>query len=305
MERESIEFPGHGGTTLRGFFYRPDGDGPAPGIVMAHGFSATIAMCLDEFASFFRDAGFAVLLYDHRNLGFSDGEPRGEINPWAQTRDYRLALTWLGAREEVDAERLAVWGSSFSGGEVLVLGAVDERIKAVVANVPMAGMPGVDYSDNQAAFETMRAQLLDESGEGLADKAVGPPLELAVVEDDASERSVFLAQPESKDWFLRTGGRDGSGWRNEVTLVNAFSATPNFDPAVCAEFISPTPLLMVVASNDTLCPTKPSLETFARAREPKRLEMVEGHHFSDYEGASFEQVATVMRDFLKEHLEAR
>lgn len=56
-------------------------------MIMAHGFSATInGMTADRYAEVFHNTGFAVLLYDHRNFGISDGDPRQQINPWIQAR---------------------------------------------------------------------------------------------------------------------------------------------------------------------------------------------------------------------------
>ena len=92
--RQDIEFDAEG-TTLRGWLYVPDGaTGPAPAIVMCHGYSAVKELFLDAFAEVFCDAGFCALVYDNRNLGASDGEPRQEIDPWAQVRDYRHAITF-------------------------------------------------------------------------------------------------------------------------------------------------------------------------------------------------------------------
>ena len=48
--RSDVEFPGFGGTCLRGWLYVPDGKKPGPGVVMAHGFSAVKEMFLDRFA---------------------------------------------------------------------------------------------------------------------------------------------------------------------------------------------------------------------------------------------------------------
>ena len=79
--RQDIEFDAEG-TTLRGWLYVPDGaTGPAPTIVMCHGYSAVKELFLDAFAEVFCDAGFCALVYDNRNLGASDGEPRQEIDP--------------------------------------------------------------------------------------------------------------------------------------------------------------------------------------------------------------------------------
>ena len=81
-------------------------------------------------------AGHVVVAYDHRNFGDSDGEPRQELDPWVQVRDYRHAVTFAQSLDGVDADRVCVWGSSYAGGHVLVVGAIDGRVKCVVAQVP-------------------------------------------------------------------------------------------------------------------------------------------------------------------------
>src|SRR2546423_5069376 len=131
--RHELEFDAEG-VTLRGWLYVPDGaTGPSPTVVMAHGYSAVKEMYLDAFAERFAAAGLCALVFDHRNFGASDGEPRQEIDPWAQIGDYRHAITYARTRAEVAGERIGVWGSSYSGGDVLVLRAIDRRIPGVVA----------------------------------------------------------------------------------------------------------------------------------------------------------------------------
>src|SRR5256714_11642552 len=127
MNRTDVEFNAEG-TTLRGWLYRPEGDDPVPGVVMAHGYSAVKEMYLDSFAEVFAEAGLAALVFDNRNFGASDGEPRYEIDPWAQVRDYRDAITYLQGVPGIDRDRIGVWGSSYSGGQANVLGAIAERI---------------------------------------------------------------------------------------------------------------------------------------------------------------------------------
>ena len=88
--RTDVEFSTEDRVMLRGWHYRPDrGRGPWPTIVMAHGFSAVKEMYLDRFAEAFAAAGLAALVFDNRNFGASDGEPRQEIDPWRQIADYR------------------------------------------------------------------------------------------------------------------------------------------------------------------------------------------------------------------------
>jgi dipeptidyl aminopeptidase/acylaminoacyl peptidase len=106
---------------------------------MSHGTSATITMVADRYAEVLHDAGFAVLLYDHRNFGISDGEPRGEISLWIQARGYRDAIDFVSSLPEIGPSRVAIWGDSFSAGLVLVVGTCDDRVKAIVSQTTACG----------------------------------------------------------------------------------------------------------------------------------------------------------------------
>ena len=106
--REDVAFNANG-TTLRGWFYTADAPAaPCPTMIMAHGFPALKEMGLNRYAEVFAATGFGVLAYDNRNLGSSDGEPRDEIDPVAQMRDYRHAVTYAQSRTDVDNERIGM-----------------------------------------------------------------------------------------------------------------------------------------------------------------------------------------------------
>jgi len=124
------------GAELRGRHYRHP-NGPNPTVVMSHGTTGTITMVIDKYAEAIFAAGFDVLLYDHKNFGFSGGEPRQEINPWVQTRGYRDAVTYLRVKEPNCS--IALWGDSYSAGLALVAGALIEDIAAIVAQIPVCG----------------------------------------------------------------------------------------------------------------------------------------------------------------------
>src|ERR1700750_777023 len=127
MARRDIEFDAEG-VTLRGWFYPAEGTGsPGPAVVMAHGFSAVKEMYLDRFAEVFAAAGLNVLVFDNRCFGARDGAPRQRLDPRSQVRDYRHAITYLHTLPEVDPARIGIWGSSYSGGHVLVVAAIDRR----------------------------------------------------------------------------------------------------------------------------------------------------------------------------------
>jgi len=137
--RRDIEFRSKG-TICRGWFYTPDltraGRG-FPAIVMAHGFSAVKEMRLDRFAEAFAEAGLASLVFDYRGLGASDGMPRQDLDPHEQIEDYRNAISYARSLPEVDRDRIGIWGTSYSGGHVLMVAAFDKRVKAVVSQVPL------------------------------------------------------------------------------------------------------------------------------------------------------------------------
>ena len=131
-----VEFDADG-TILRGWLYRPRGRAAAaPAVVMAHGYNCIKELYLDRYAAAVADAGHVVLAYDHRNFGDSDGEPRQELDPWMQVRDYRNAITFVQTLDGVDPKRIGIWGTSYAGGHVIVVAAVDRRVRCVVAQVP-------------------------------------------------------------------------------------------------------------------------------------------------------------------------
>src|SRR4051794_102052 len=288
------------GVTLRGWLYVPDGgSGPGPTIVMAHGFSAVKEMYLDRFAEAFAEAGLAALVFDNRNFGASDGEPRQEIDPWAQVRDYRHAITYARTRPEVDGDRIGVWGSSYSGAHVLVVGAIDRRVKCVVAQVPL-------ISGHANARRLVRADLLAPTRELFdADREARyrgeAPAMLPVVAPEGEPCALPTA--DSYAWFTTSGRERAPSWVNECTL-RSVEMFWEYEPGTYLPWISPTPLLMVVAAGDHLTVSDLSIDAYERAREPKRLELLPGGHFDAYV-ADFERSSGAARDWFTRHLLAR
>jgi fermentation-respiration switch protein FrsA (DUF1100 family) len=294
--RQDIEFDAEG-TTLRGWLYVPDGaHGPAPTVVMSHGYSAVKELFLDAFAEVFADAGMCALVYDNRCLGASDGEPRQEIDPWAQVRDYRHAITYARTRPEVDRDRIGVWGSSYSGAHVLVVGAIDRRVKCVVAQVPL-------ISGHVNARRLVRADLIAPTQEMFdADREARyrgeAPAMLPVVAPEGEPCALPTA--DSYAWFTTSGAERAPSWTNSCTL-RSVEMFWEYEPGAYLPWISPTPLLMVVAAGDHLTVSDLAIDAFERAREPKRLELLPGGHFDAYV-ADFERSSGAARDWLMQHL---
>jgi uncharacterized protein len=134
--RTDVAFPGEGDLTLRGWLYVPSGQRPHLAISMCRGFAAVKEHRLDRYALALAEAGFVVPIHDHNNFGSSDGASRHDIDPRAQIADWRRTISVLDTRPEVDASRIGIWGSSFSGGHALVLAATDRSVKCVASLVP-------------------------------------------------------------------------------------------------------------------------------------------------------------------------
>jgi hypothetical protein len=297
MARRDVEFDAEG-VTLRGWFYpAEEAHGAAPTIVMAHGYSAVKEMYLDSYAEYFAAGGLNALVFDNRNFGASDGQPRQEIDPWAQVRDYRHAITYATTLAETDGTRIGVWGSSYSGGHVLVVAAIDRRVKAVVSQVPL-----VSGHDNLRAL--VRADFLDGfrelfDADRLARFHGDPPAMVPVVAEDPLAPSA-LPTPDSWQWFTETGKTRAPSWRNEVTL-RSVEMLSEYEPISYVSHISPTPLLMLPARNDVLTPTELALGAYEKAREPKALQLLPGGHFDAYV-KGFEVSSGPARDWFVEHL---
>lgn len=123
---------------LRGWLYTA-GPRKGPVIIMAHGFSATRHMAIDQYAECFAAAGVHALLYDHRGFGASEGEPRQLVNPWVQARGYLDAIDYASGLDIVDSSKIAIWGDSNSAGVAAVVAASTSRVSAVVLQVPSFG----------------------------------------------------------------------------------------------------------------------------------------------------------------------
>ncbi len=297
MTRRDVEFDAEG-VTLRGWFYEAEGSGaPGAAVVMAHGFSAVKEMYLDSFAEVFAAAGLHVLVFDNRGFGASDGEPRQEIDPWAQVRDYRHAITYASTVPGVDRQRIGIWGSSYSGGHVLVVAAIDRRVQAVVSQVPL-----VSGHDNLRAL--VRADFIagfreQFDADRLARFRGGRPAMVPVVDKDPLAPSA-LPTPDSWEWFTATGSTRAPAWRNEVTLRSVEMFT-EYEPGTYLPYISPTPLLLLVAAGDHLVPSELAIAAFDKAHQPKELVILPGGHFDAYT-KGFEASSGRACDWFTRHL---
>ena len=130
-----------GDTTCAADLYLPaNATERVPCIVMGHGFTGTRDLGLASYATRFAGAGIAALVFDYRHFGTSGGEPRQLLSVPDQLADWRAAIAFARDCPELDPARIAIWGTSLSGGHVIVIAADDPAIAAVIAQVPWLGV---------------------------------------------------------------------------------------------------------------------------------------------------------------------
>ena len=271
--REDLRIP-HAGERLAVYLYRPDSPrGDVPCVVMAHGFSATRDDALPAYAEAFQRAGYAVALFDYRGFGASTGQPRQVIDVAAQRADYRAVVAWARTLDGVDPRRVALFGSSFSGGHVLSVAADDPTIAAVIAQAPFTdALPVLAEVPPLTAVRVLARGIRDQIGAWRGEPplmvpAVGPPGSLAA-----------MTAPDAEPGFRAMVGPE-SLWRNEFAarLMLRFA----FNRPVRKAKRLRMPVLICVCERDTTTPPGSTIRT-AHAAPLGELRRYDYGHFDVY-----------------------
>jgi fermentation-respiration switch protein FrsA (DUF1100 family) len=296
VQRQDLAFSSHG-LRCAAWFYPTPGAAPCALIIMAHGLGATRELGLDAYALRFQAAGFAVLVFDYRHYGASEGQPRELMSIGKQLDDWRAAIAFGKTLPNIDPNRVAIWGSSFGGGHVMRLASEELGVAAAVSQVPFSnGLASLLRIPLRTALLISLNGLLDilRQGIGLSPRyisLVGKPGELALMSaPDCKDGYMKLVPPE----LLASGA-----WCNRM-CGTAGLAVPMYMPGRRAAKIV-MPILFAIAEQDSIAPPKP---THAIARRSARAEVKSypDGHFDYYSGAGFEQIVADELEFLTRHL---
>lgn len=273
---------------------------PRPAIAMAHGLSATKEMFdLPAFASRFAEAGFVVLLFDYRYWGESEGTPRGLLYPQFQIEDYRNALCYLSLRDEVDENRMGIWGTSLSGGHVLHLGAFDSRVKCVVSQVPAVDLyTTFKESLSTEAFLAIEAVVRTEQIERFIDAPIRKIAVYAPVGEPCLIAGKAAYERSQREATLLTN------FDREITL-SSIEKIIEYNPGGSVAHISPCPLLMIVAENDEVTPVSLAQTCYDNAKQPKQIIKLPCKHYDVYKRENpkyFEMAATAATEWFSKNL---
>jgi uncharacterized protein len=295
--RTTVRIPTAAGDEIEAWLYRPEGAGPHPAIVMAHGFAAVKAGGLAPFAEAFCREGFAAIPFDYRQWGGSSGEPREVVSVPRQREDYRTVIDWAVTHPDIDETRIFVWGTSFSGMHAVEIAATDARPRGAIAQNPLVdGLAGMKMAPLGRSLRLFAVGLLDRFGSLLGRlpryiPAGVAPGEFGAIANEQAFGGLEIIRP-----------KDGTEWHNRVAARSVLGIAAHRPVRKAAEIRCP--ILLVVGENDTIAPVPPALRVAERAPNAE-LYRSRGGHYDVYEGGEdYDNVVRVEVEFLHGQAEA-
>ncbi|MGA8988622.1 alpha/beta hydrolase [Aeromicrobium sp.] len=298
FSRTETSFDSHG-VSCAATVYRaePRPAGAVPVVVMAHGFGSVRALRLYAYAERFAAAGYTVVVFDYRGFGDSDGEPRQLLDISMQHQDWRSALTFARTLDDVDANQVVAWGTSFAGGHVLTLAGQGEPLAAVIAQVPhVSGLAAVRATGLKASARLLPAAVRDQiravrrRGPVYVD-LVGQPGGTAIM---TSPDAAAALQRLTEDSGIERGV-----YREDVAARIALKIGL-YSPGRRASRIT-CPALVQIAQHDSITPR--TVAEKAAAQIPQStVRVYDCGHFDPYVEPNFTQVVADQLAFLKVHV---
>ncbi|KAL6749498.1 Alpha/Beta hydrolase protein [Haematococcus lacustris] len=308
--RRTVTFTSQG-VNLEGWLYepQPQPSSPPPCVIMAHGLGAQKDMGLHIYAEQFAQAGMAVLAFDYRGFGGSDGAVRNLVSWPRHLQDWQAALDFVHSgglgKGRVDTTKVGLWGVSFSGGHVLMTASKEEnaeKIRAVVANAPFLSNSG---NVEKALGERGIKKVLRLLSLALLDKArevtgVGSPVYVKLV-GSYEELAVLNMHPDelalSRGPSTRPPQRIG-GWKN-ICTARMLLDMMFYKPLAHVHKVT-APTLIVAGNKDVVTPIAHIREAIkTMSNRTQLLEKPYGHMEQHRYGATPQELAPVI-DFLRE-----
>lgn len=299
FSRQETTFLSHG-TNCAAAVFRPDSAQSAPPvIVMAHGFGSPRALRLYAYAERFAGAGYAVVVFDYRGFGESEGDPRQLLDVSMQHDDWRAALAFARSLEGVDSSRVVAWGTSFGGGHVLTVAGRGEELAAVIAQVPHVSGPSAVRATGFAASARIAPYAIRDQINALLGRSpvyvplVGRPGDLGIMTTPDAlpglEQLIVDSHIDADDYRQDVAARIG-------LKIGMYSPTRVVGKIKC-------PTLVQIAKNDAITPRSVA-EKAASKIKLSTVRVYDCSHFDPYVEPAFPQVVSDQLAFLREHVPA-
>jgi uncharacterized protein len=245
IDPQTVEFAS-GPERLSALLYLPEQSGPCPVVILGGGWCYVKELVQPMYASVFARNGIAALIFDYRYMGASSGEPRQHIDPWQQIEDYRNAISYIESRPEVDAERIGAWGISYSGGHVLIVGALDPRVRAVCGVVPVAnGWENMRLAHGTLGFRRLQSAILEARR-----KLFQTGEHTYIPHQPATEGELAVWPfPKSKVTFTRLKETQAPAYEGRSTIASV-DMLLGYTVMPYVERLADTPTMVIVAEGD-------------------------------------------------------
>jgi dienelactone hydrolase len=289
--REDVRYPS-GHVECAAWLYRPVEVERPPVVVLCHGLGGTRERRLDAYAERFAAAGMAALPFTYRNFGDSGGEPRQLLDIDVQLDDIAAALTYVRGRKDLDGSRIALWGSSFGGGHVMVAAARDAEVRAVVSQCPFTD--GRASGGTLGLVSTLKVGALAIADHIAAALGRGPVyVHLSGTRGDAA----LMTAPDVIAGYRRLVA--SAPFNNDVAARIALQI-PRYRPGRSLAQVQ-CPILLCVCDRDTVAPVDAALK-YARTAANAIVKRYPIGHFDIYFDAAFERAVDDQLAFLQRHL---
>jgi pimeloyl-ACP methyl ester carboxylesterase len=271
----------------------PEGEGPHPAVLLVHGFGATHGMGLTRYEQAFAGAGMVTLSFDFRHLGASEGTPRQLISIRRQLTDIEAALHFLRQRSDVDADRVALWGTSLGATHVLLTAAEHPELAAAVVQCPVIDTRNAAMSSGPRAVARLAGPITSD----LVRSTLGLPRRYVGIVDEPGRTAIVTVPGAKEGWDgmvppgVEFDNRVTAAIGLELIRLNAASKAPQIRP----------PLLVCVSDQETLM--DPRIAARAAQRAPHGTAIhYPADHFSVYHPPQVERVIADQVSFLSAHL---
>jgi pimeloyl-ACP methyl ester carboxylesterase len=287
VTRTTIMIPTPSGERIEAWLWRPPG-APAPVILMAPGLCGTKEGPLERFGWGFAEKGYAVLAFDFRSFGGSEGRRRHSIDLRAHVADYAAVIAHVraGRIPAIDPTRIALWGTSFSGASA-ACAAQDAPVEAMILHVPYLGRPGAGPGLMQM-IGYIGLSFAEIAGDAIA-RLIGVKLPPAYI--TAYCQPGERAFGPSRDCISRRTGTSPhpfwksvpqiyrGGWRN-LMMVRGLQHLDAIKPEA-ALASPPCPVLAIAATHDDMIDISDT-RLICAASSRIRLAEIAGGHFDPY-----------------------
>ncbi len=276
-----------------GELYLPNDVQNPPIVIMAHGFAAERTFGLPAYADHFASHGLAVYMFDYRCFGDSDGEPRNYVDQGRHIQDWHAAIDHVRSLSNINNNKIALWGSSFSGGHVIVSAAKDPEIAAIIAQVPFVDAISTTFKLGfkflmQATPHALRdlARIVTFRSPHYV-KVIGHPEEFAIMNTPESYPGYSSIVPEDSSWENQCPAR----------IILKFAL---YRPIASANKVK-CPALLMLGEKDSLIDAA-AVEKTARKMANSTLVKYPFGHFDIYTGDGFSDAIKKQTEFLMTHL---